>query len=357
MRVLALDQFSVLGGAQQALAELLPAMAARGWGGTVAMPNDGELFARARAAGFSTERIASGPYRSGSKTAGDTVRFAADTVRLARRMRRLAEGVDLIYVNGPRLLPGVALTGLTKPVVFHSHSLVPPGPIRALTGAAVRRLGARVIATCEFVAAQWREFGEVRVIYNGVAGPASALWRGTGLRVGCIGRISPEKGQLEFIRAARSIREALPDAQFVIHGAALFGSAAAARYESRVHEQAAGLPVEFAGWTPDVYRALAEIDLLLVPSAPNEATTRVILEAYAAGVPVIAFRSGGIPEVVEHRVSGFLVDSTEEMARVAVAVLGNESLAPLSSAGRRRWEERFTQERYQREVLDFLSAR
>jgi glycosyltransferase involved in cell wall biosynthesis len=357
MRVLAVDQFSVLGGAQQALAELLPAMAARGWGGTVAMPNDGELFARAQAAGFTTERIASGPYRAGSKTAADTVRFAADTVRLARRVRRLAQGMDLIYVNGPRVLPGVALAGLKTPVVFHSHSFLRAGPVRALTGAAVRRLGARVIAACEFVAAQWCEFGEVRVIYNGVAGPASPLWRGRSVRVGCIGRISPEKGLLDFVRAARFIREVLPDTQFVIHGAALFGSAAAARYESRVREQAVGLPVEFAGWTSDVYRALAQIDLLLVPSAPHEATTRVILEAYAAGVPVIAFRSGGIPEVVEHGATGFLVDSTEEMARVAVAVLRNDGLAQVSNAARHRWEERFTQERYQREVLDFLSVR
>ena len=42
---------------------------------------------------------------------------------------------------------------------------------------------------------------------------------------------------------------------------------------------------------------MAGLDLLLVPSTGPEATTRVILEAYAAGVPVIAFPSGGIPEV------------------------------------------------------------
>lgn len=357
MKVLVVDQFSVLGGAQQALAELLPAMAARGWRGTVAMPNDGELFQRARAAGFSTERIPSGPYRSGSKTAADTVRFAADTVRLARRVRRLARSMDLIYVNGPRVLPGVALAGLRTPVVFHSHSFLPPGPVRALTGAALRRVGARVIAACEFVSTQWREYGEVRTIYNGVAGPPSPLWRGGTLRVGCIGRISPEKGQLDFVRAARLIREAIPDSRFIIHGAALFGSAAGARYEARVREHAAGLPIEFAGWTSDVYRALAELDLLLVPSTRYEATTRVILEAYAAGVPVIAFRSGGIPEVVEHRVTGFLVDSSEEMARLAIAVLRNDGLAEISNAARQRWEQRFTQERYQREVLDFLSGR
>ena len=65
-----------------------------------------------------------------------------------------------------------------------------------------------------------------------------------------------------------------------------------------------------------MYDALAEIDVLLVPSAPHEATTRVILEAAAAGVPVIAFPSGGIPEVLAE---ANLARSVDEMARKALA--------------------------------------
>jgi glycosyltransferase involved in cell wall biosynthesis len=347
MNLLVLDQFSELGGAQQALAELLPAMTAREWGGTLAMPGDGAMFERARAAGFATARIPCGPYRSGSKSLADTARFASDTLRIAAQVRRLARGADLIYVNGPRVLPGVALAGARVPVIFHAHSLLPPGAVRALAQAAAQRTRATVIAACQFVAAPWQGACPVHVIYNGVAGPPSALWRGGGLRIGCIGRIAPEKGQMHFVKAAREILCKLPGASFVIHGASLFGDTS---YEAEVREAAAGLPVEFAGWTEDVHRALAEIDLLLVPSAGHEATTRVILEAYAAGVPVIAFRSGGIPEVVEHGVTGFLVESAEEMARAVRPALNLE----ISRAARARWEQRFTQERYQGEVLAAL---
>jgi glycosyltransferase involved in cell wall biosynthesis len=355
MKLLVLDQFSDLGGAQQALAELLPAMTAEGWRGTLAIPGDGLLFERARAAGFATERIDCGPYRSGSKSMADAARFARDTLRLARRVRRLAQGVDLVYVNGPRVLPGVALAGVPVPVVFHSHSMVPGGLVRAITGAALRRTRARVIAACEFVAAPWRAFTRsVDVIYNGVVGPPAPVWQGGTLRAGCIGRIAPEKGQLDFVRAARSIHCRLPGARFVIHGAALFGDLAAVRYEAQVRAASAGLPIEFAGWTADVYRALAGIDLLLAPSAAHEATPRVILEAYAAGVPVIAYRAGGIPEVVEHGRTGFLVDSAEEMAHLAVELLQSDRLAAISREARRVWEQRFTQERYQRAVLDAL---
>jgi glycosyltransferase involved in cell wall biosynthesis len=347
MNLLVLDQFSELGGAQQALSELLPAMRARGWSGTLAMPGEGEMFERARAAGFATARIACGPYRSGSKTLADTARFATDTLRIAAQVRRLARGVDLIYINGPRVLPGVALAAVPVPVLFHAHSLLPGGTVRALARAAAQRTKARVIAACEFVAAPWQGVCPVRVIYNGVAGPPSPVWRGGSLRIGCIGRIAPEKGQMEFVQAARAILRERADARFVIHGASLFGDTS---YEAKVREAAANLPVEFAGWTSDVYRALAGIDLLLVPSAGHEATTRVILEAYAAGVPVIAFRSGGIPEIVEHGVTGFLAGSVEEMASMAQTPL----LAEMSRAACCRWEQRFTQERYHREVLEAI---
>src|SRR5207249_2164311 len=67
MKLLLLDQYSELGGAQQVLLELLPALRARGWSATVAIPGDGPMFDRVRALGFETARIDCGPYRSGRK--------------------------------------------------------------------------------------------------------------------------------------------------------------------------------------------------------------------------------------------------------------------------------------------------
>ena len=96
----------------------------------------------------------------------------------------------------------------------------------------------------------------------------------------------------------------------MIYGAPLFGESAVARYAAQVRTDAEGLPVEFAGWVDDIYACMAQLDLLLVPSAGHEATTRVILEAFAAGLPVIAFASGGIPEVVDDGVTGLLAKTS-----------------------------------------------
>ncbi len=343
MKILVLDQFSDPGGAQQALLDLLPAFHDAGWRAVVAMPGNGECFERVRDLGFGTARIACGPYRP------DFARFAREAPRLAREIRRLAAGVDLIYVNGPRVLPGMALAGVDAPVVFHSHSNL-KGSARALTRFCLRRMRARVIANCRFVAGQW---GECEVVYNGVRAP-SALGRPGGLPhcVGCIGRIAAEKGQREFVAAAARILKAAPDCRFLIFGTPLFGDSA---YETEVRASARGLPVEFRGWTSDVYAALAELDVLLVPSAATEATTRVIPEAFAAGVPVVAFASGGIPELIEDGVNGFLAHSVEEMTQTAVRLLASDR-AEVSRAARETWRRRFTLEIYRREVMRILNS-
>ena len=328
MNLLLLDQFSDPGGAQQNLLELLPAIHHAGWRALVGLPGKGDLFERVRSLGFEAQPIECGPYSSGRKSLPDFARFLAGTPRLASQLHRMARQVDadLVYLNGPRLLPAAALARLARPVLFHSHSYLGPGAPRRLAGLALRRLDAWLVGQCEFVAAPWRPYvrpERVSVIYNGVAGPARTLARSPAEPpcVGCIGRIAPEKGQREFVAAAARIHQALPDCRFAIYGAPLFGDTAAECYMAQLRADAAGLPIEFAGWVDDIPACLAQLDLLLVPSAPHEATTRVILEAFAAGVPAIAFPSGGIPEVVEDGVTGLLARTSDDMALRALDLL------------------------------------
>src|SRR5262249_22149217 len=151
---------------------------------------------------------------------------------------------------------------------------------------------------------------------------------------------------------ASMIRESMPDCRFSIYGAPLFSDPIAIRYEREVVAAASNLGVECKGWAGDVFAALSGLDLLLVPSVWNEPNPRVILEAFAAGVPVSVFRAGGIPEIVEHNRTGLLASDPAEMAQLALELLADPARREsLAMAARQSWERKFTIERYREQVL------
>lgn len=131
-----------------------------------------------------------------------------------------------------------------------------------------------------------------------------------------LGRICPEKGQAEAIRAAR--RAGVP----ILVAGAVFGYAEHVAYFEREVTPLLGPPARFVG--PVGLRAkrrlVSAARCLLLPSTAPETSSLVAMEALACGTPVIAYRSGALPELIEDGVTGFLVDGPEEMAaRIADA--------------------------------------
>jgi glycosyltransferase involved in cell wall biosynthesis len=369
-RILFVEQFSELGGGQRNLLDLLPAVIDRGWNATVAAPctapHEGPLLERARALGAHTARIGIGNYSAGRKTAGDAARFLFDTVALGRWIAR--QDFDLISVGGARLMPAVARGTVAvrdsrkspRPVIFQAQHFLGKSYAVAMAAHAIRRAQATVIANSEHVASQYRAAvpaNKLHVVHNGVAEIPFTERRlsqpGKPLHIGLIGRIAHMKGQADFLRAAAVISSELPDAKFVICGAPMFSEQA---YVEEVHKLAEGLPVEFLGWRDDVAAVLADLDLLVAPSTAAEATTRVILEAFSAGVPVVAYAIGGIPEIVRDCENGFLVPECEPEALARkILEVSRKDLGVVARRARRDWGQRFTIGRYQREMTGLMA--
>jgi glycosyltransferase involved in cell wall biosynthesis len=289
----------------------------------------------------------------------DAARFGVDLPRQAWRIASLAakHGINLIYVNGPRLLPAAAIGARGRPLLFHAHSIVTQATAARVTRWALQSANAHVVAACRFVLEPLTgavKSERSRVIYNGVAPVECARRRRNDnhpWRVGVIGRIAPEKGQLEFIQAARLILQQRR-CEFVVCGEALFSSPG---YGRRVRAEAQGLPIEFTGWRDDIRDTLSSLDLVVVPSSAVEATTRVILEAFSAGIPVVAFRSGGIPEIIEDGVTGVLSAPTaRDLASKLLQLFsdGGALLDCISAQAKAAFAARFSLDKYRTEVLD-----
>jgi glycosyltransferase involved in cell wall biosynthesis len=196
----------------------------------------------------------------------------------------------------------------------------------------------------------------IQVIYNGVAGFGRIpRVRTTFVRIGVLGRIAPEKGQSIFVEAGKLAARHNPDLRFVVCGGPVL---AGKDYYDRVLE-AADANFTFLDWARDIAAFFDRIDVLVVPSEPVDANPRVIMEAFAAGVPVIAFDSGGIAELIEHNVTGVLVESHTATA-LAGAIVGvvqrPEQLTGIGDQAYAVWQQRFTLQRFQSEVSVAVEA-
>jgi glycosyltransferase involved in cell wall biosynthesis len=162
---------------------------------------------------------------------------------------------------------------------------------------------------------------------------------GEGVYLAFLGRLTAEKGPEDAIRIARATGKPLRIAAKVPRGETVY-------FKKRIEPQVDGQLVQLVGEVDDAKKQpfLADAAALLFPIDWPEPFGLVMIEAMACGTPVIAYRSGSVPEVVEHGVTGFVVEN-EEQAIKAVGELGRLDRRRV----RARFEERFSAKRMARE--------
>jgi len=160
--------------------------------------------------------------------------------------------------------------------------------------------------------------------------------------VGFIGRLSAEKGPDLFLRAALSIRAQCPRAHFVLVGE----GAMLKQLQVFVSRFGIADAVHFAGSQDDMPAVFNELDVV-VSSSLSEAMPLAVMEAMASGVPVVACKVGGIPDLIEHGVTGWLAPESDydELATRVVDLLHDDALrATVGKAARARAVGRFALE-------------
>jgi glycosyltransferase involved in cell wall biosynthesis len=172
--------------------------------------------------------------------------------------------------------------------------------------------------------------------------------------VGAVGRLSPEKGFDVLVEAAAIMTAAHPEVGF-----ALFGDGP---QQSRLVRRIADLGLQqrfvLAGFRDDLDRFIPHFDLQVLPSY-TEGLPNVVLESLAAGVPVVATRVGGTPEVVDDGVNGYLVppgDARTLAERISSLVDSADLRRRMGAAGRERVLREFTFQRQAGEYLDLFAG-
>jgi glycosyltransferase involved in cell wall biosynthesis len=304
MRILHICSARSIGGGEKHVASLANNLAQRGHDVFLALAPESPL--RSLLQNIPRDHIMELPMRN-ALSLGSAWRLA----RLAR-----LQAVQVIHAHVGRDYPLAALAAGRSgaQLVLTRHVMFPLGRVHKLT---LRRT-ARVIAVSEPVAETLRSQGIfksdiIRVIHNGVDVESFATAKGNTppnhkkLRVGTVGEFAPVKRHEDLIRVAQSICAERDDVEFVIAGQ---DKSRDGENHSRLNQLIAdthlGDRVRLVEWTEEIANLLATFDVF-VSTSESESFGMAIVEAMAAGIPVVATVTDGAREVVESNATGRLV--------------------------------------------------
>ena len=303
--------------------------------------------------------------------------------QIREALRQLRPDVVHTHQIGALLYAGPAARQLRVPLVVHTEHINQIAKHRMLKKRMRTRLlwwiagrhAARFFCVSEDIADEVKAYGsvssrKVKVVANGIdverfrfGGGFQQVRESLGIGdevpvIGTVGRLNEVKCQDLLIRAFARIRERFEDARLLIVG----DGPRRAELEGLVEGLGLVDVVSFAGYQARPERFLQAMNFFALTSRA-EGMPLAILEAWAAGVPVISTRVGGIPRVVEHGLTGLLIDSGDEgeLTEALLMLLANpRSARALADAGRRRVEADFSTGRmandYHRHYLELMEA-
>ena len=296
-----------------------------------------------------------------------------------RALRELARRHDasLVYSHGswPNHLAAEATRGASDAIraVWHVHTAW-----SSLNGFVARRMVRRgrvaaVIGVSESAASHYHAFApEVHVVHNGVdlercerARRVPQLRRNMGLGrdavvIGYVGRLVGHKGMQVLRSAGPRILARLPHAHVVIVGRnPQRGGDVLAALRRRFLQAGVADRLHLPGFVPDALPMMADFDVAVVPSVYEDPCPLALIEALAVGVPVVASRIGGIPELIADGESGLLVNAgdIDALANTVVALADDPARRrQLAEAALRSAACRFDERRMVEEVARILAG-
>ena len=377
--ILFLEQQSWLSGAQRVLEAVMDAVS-DDFQPVVAFPGSGDFCSKLAERQIATTFYPLGSYQSGEKPLSEKLIFCFRSLLSGLRLAAFARrrGVALIYINGPRCLPAGVLASWIAgcPALFHLHLTLTRPPEIALV-ARLARFVSKIIV-CSHAAARPlldanpRLAEKVCVLYNPVfpraerstvhsASPESP----SSVTFGMVCRTTEFKGQQMLLEAAGALSATHKEKiRLIFMGAPAPNNSRDAAYATRLRLRAKELGLEnkvlWAGYqtTPDPL--FTQMDALIVASwiQAGEGMPIVVLEALQRGIPVIASRTGGVPEVVQDGWNGLLVSprDVKGLAQALERFLADRSLREHLRAGARTGlDERFSMAHFKSNIKSQLA--
>jgi glycosyltransferase involved in cell wall biosynthesis len=340
-----------VGGAERHVTTLMPNLdRARFAAAVVCVGAEGALFGELIRTGTKATAL--------HRSRRQALRAVAD---LVGEMRSFAPDVVITRGYSAEVLGRIAATVARVPhnvVWVHNHGDgTPRGAVRRIVDRVLDRVTTAYFGVAQAQAQYMVDElhcppEKIHIIYNGVdpdrfdptddRRAVAEFGIGSSDRVvGIVAALRPEKDHSTFLRAARLTVDRVPTAKFLIVGEGPM------RAEIERHVEVLGLGdrVTLTGCRSDVPAVLRALDVVVLSSYSVECFPMALLEAMAAGRPAVCTAVGGVPELVDEGVTGFLVPARDPSALAdrLVGLLTDDELARrMGKAARVRVEEKFS---------------
>lgn len=336
--VLMLNQFGEMGGGERLLFDVATYLKPR-WNVTAMLPA-GSFTDQLSQSGIDVRPLEIPALQSGRKGLLDVLKFGLAISGLAGKVRAEVQRIDadVIYVNAPRLLlPALMASRRTGRPIMAAMHLIFSGKEQRLLDRWLRDPQIAATTFCSHAAmAAFESLPRATVLHNWVSREflAEPVAAPTEARVGVLGRLSRNKGQAVLIEALKGV-----DCRLSVAGDTDFEDPTEG---PRLRELAVGSDVDFVGKV-DAAGFFDSVQIAVVPTVGLEAFGLTAVEAMARARPTLVTNVGGLPEIVQHEVSGLICEPNAESLRASVVrLLGEVDLrARLAIAGRQRVETAF----------------
>jgi len=356
-----------MSGAEFSLLSLLKGIDRERFRPVLLLPEEGIFADRARRLGIGCHVVASMIRFGEGYRLSRLPRVVKSIWQIVKIIRR--QHIQIVHANSPRAAYIGGLAGRLAGVITLTHVRdIEQSPFSSL--AKSRLLGFlsdKIIAvskaTAEAILGVNPALGrKTEVIYNGIdmteieSPPKKETRSRLGISpaaklIGSVGIIHPAKGQDILLRAVARIKSVFPDVRVLLIGEVFHPDDAG--YKTKLEKLAAELGISenvvFCGFRHDVFDLLRAVDIFVHPAVYPDPLPRTLLEAAACGKTIVATKIGGIPEMIDHNISGILIEpgAVNTLADVVISLLRNPREAErLGAAARKKIERSFSIQRH-----------
>jgi glycosyltransferase involved in cell wall biosynthesis len=369
-------------GSSKVLLQAVTALKARGHKVCVVVSENGPLTDALALEGIETIIIRLGILRRRYLNVLGLLNRAGVLTRAFFALKKLCKQnqIDIIYTNtAPVIIGGILskFTGIKN--VWHLHEILEPSSfMHRFFGWLINATAQKVIVVSDAVYNNWAgriDASKMVKVYNGFeasgvnvnvnvgANDSASLplreqlnLNNNTVLVGMVGRVNLIKGQFYFIQIAAAAKAAGLNCHFVMIGDAYKG------YEylyPQIETQIAALGLQNTitnlYYQPNAAALIQQLNIFVLPSIKPDSFPVVILEAMAAGKPIIATNQGGAQEQIEDSVTGFLVpvnDASSAAQKLGVLVNNPDMRTRMGQAGAKKLQEQFSLATFNKNIVD-----